>query len=245
MFERFTERARQVVVPAPEETRTLKHNSIGADQILLKRLRPEARATIRRAEALAREFGHLVGPSHVLVALAESRGTVRRVLSDWEVTAEDLRGTIDDLFAAGNERHAGSVPLSQELRKVLSDLPEQAETLGRKGRFGTEELMLALLAQKDGMWLRALEASGYVRLPALRDDLVDAARVRSSRYRASQGGSRRFGRRLSVALATGAIAVFGVVPIEIGPIDFGRASITIATQDSSSPPAPATGEQER
>src|ERR671938_430144 len=35
MFERFTERARQVVVLAQEEARTLKHNYIGTEHILL------------------------------------------------------------------------------------------------------------------------------------------------------------------------------------------------------------------
>src|ERR687889_1253141 len=35
MFERFTERARQVVVLAQEEARTLNHNYIGTEHILL------------------------------------------------------------------------------------------------------------------------------------------------------------------------------------------------------------------
>src|SRR5665647_3044022 len=35
MFERFTERARQVVVLAQEEARTLGHNYIGTEHILL------------------------------------------------------------------------------------------------------------------------------------------------------------------------------------------------------------------
>ena len=39
MFERFTERARQVVVLAQEEARTLKHNYIGTEHILLGLLR--------------------------------------------------------------------------------------------------------------------------------------------------------------------------------------------------------------
>ena len=34
MFERFTERARQVVVLAQEEARTLKHNYIGTEHML-------------------------------------------------------------------------------------------------------------------------------------------------------------------------------------------------------------------
>src|ERR1700719_1939302 len=41
MFERFTERARQVVVLAQEEAPTLKHNYIGTEHILLGLLREE------------------------------------------------------------------------------------------------------------------------------------------------------------------------------------------------------------
>jgi ATP-dependent Clp protease ATP-binding subunit ClpC len=41
VFERFTERARQVVVLAQEEARTLKHNYIGTEHILLGLLREE------------------------------------------------------------------------------------------------------------------------------------------------------------------------------------------------------------
>ncbi len=41
MFERFTERARQVVVLASDEARTLKHNYIGTEHILLGLLREE------------------------------------------------------------------------------------------------------------------------------------------------------------------------------------------------------------
>jgi ATP-dependent Clp protease ATP-binding subunit ClpC len=39
LFERFTERARQVVVLAQEEARTLKHNHVGAEHLLLGLLR--------------------------------------------------------------------------------------------------------------------------------------------------------------------------------------------------------------
>src|SRR2546423_10177560 len=41
MFERFTERARQVVVLAQVEARLLKHNYIGTEHILLGLLREE------------------------------------------------------------------------------------------------------------------------------------------------------------------------------------------------------------
>jgi ATP-dependent Clp protease ATP-binding subunit ClpC len=41
MFERFTERARQVVVLAQEEARSLRHNYIGTEHVLLGLLREE------------------------------------------------------------------------------------------------------------------------------------------------------------------------------------------------------------
>ena len=41
VFERFTERARQVVVLAQDEARALKHNYIGTEHILLGLLREE------------------------------------------------------------------------------------------------------------------------------------------------------------------------------------------------------------
>ncbi len=52
MFEKFTERARQVVVLAQEEARTLKHNYIGTEHILLGLLREEAGLAARVLESL-------------------------------------------------------------------------------------------------------------------------------------------------------------------------------------------------
>ncbi|MHB8694297.1 MAG: UvrB/UvrC motif-containing protein [Solirubrobacteraceae bacterium] len=52
MFERFTERARQVVVLAQEEARTLKHNYIGTEHILLGLLREEKGLAARVLESL-------------------------------------------------------------------------------------------------------------------------------------------------------------------------------------------------
>jgi len=52
VFERFTERARQVVVLAQEEARILKHNYIGTEHILLGLLREEEGLAARVLEAL-------------------------------------------------------------------------------------------------------------------------------------------------------------------------------------------------
>ena len=63
MFERFTERARQVVVLAQEEARGLKHNYIGTEHLLLGLLREQQGI-----------------PAHVLEALGVTVERVRRQL---------------------------------------------------------------------------------------------------------------------------------------------------------------------
>jgi len=52
LFERFTERARQVVVLAQDEARALKHNYIGTEHILLGLLREEEGLGARALESL-------------------------------------------------------------------------------------------------------------------------------------------------------------------------------------------------
>ena len=52
MFERFTEQARQVVVLAQEEARTLKHDYIGTEHILLGLLREEEGLAARLLQSL-------------------------------------------------------------------------------------------------------------------------------------------------------------------------------------------------
>jgi ATP-dependent Clp protease ATP-binding subunit ClpC len=52
VFERFTERARQVIVLAQDEARLLKHNYIGTEHILLGLLREEEGLAARVLESL-------------------------------------------------------------------------------------------------------------------------------------------------------------------------------------------------
>jgi hypothetical protein len=67
VFERFTERARQVVVLAQDEARLLKHNYIGTEHILLGLLREEEGLAARVLESLD-------------ITLEEVRGQVARVV---------------------------------------------------------------------------------------------------------------------------------------------------------------------
>ena len=67
MFERFTERARQVVVLAQDEARALKHNYIGTEHLLLGMLREEEGLAARVLESLD-------------ISVEEVRGQVARIV---------------------------------------------------------------------------------------------------------------------------------------------------------------------
>src|SRR5215469_16642156 len=69
MFERFTDRARRVVVLAQEEARELGHNYIGTEHILLGLLREEEGVAARALAAMGigldvvrREVRQIIGP---------------------------------------------------------------------------------------------------------------------------------------------------------------------------------------
>ena len=74
MFERFTERARQVVVLAQDEARGLKHNYIGTEHILLGLLRMEEGLAARVLESLN-------------VAVEDVRAQVARIVGEGEEVA--------------------------------------------------------------------------------------------------------------------------------------------------------------
>jgi ATP-dependent Clp protease ATP-binding subunit ClpC len=75
MFERFTERARQVVVLAQEEARDLKHNYIGTEHLLL--------GLLREGDGVAaRVLGSLE------VALEDVRGEIMRIVGEGEHEAQ-------------------------------------------------------------------------------------------------------------------------------------------------------------
>jgi ATP-dependent Clp protease ATP-binding subunit ClpA len=69
VFERFTERARQVIVLAQDEARALRHNYIGTEHLLLGLLREEEGAAARALEGLD-------------ISLEEVRAQVARIIGE-------------------------------------------------------------------------------------------------------------------------------------------------------------------
>ncbi|RFU43100.1 NDP-hexose 4-ketoreductase, partial [Actinomadura logoneensis] len=89
MFERFTDRARRVVVLAQEEARMLNHNYIGTEHILLGLIHegegvatPRAKKVLELSLREALQLGHnYIGTEHILLGLIrEGEGVAAQVL---------------------------------------------------------------------------------------------------------------------------------------------------------------------
>jgi ATP-dependent Clp protease ATP-binding subunit ClpA len=98
MFERFTERARQVVVLAQDEARALKHNYIGTEHILLGLVRENEGVAARilldfdaDAEKIRNEIiSMLSGPGRTLQKRGAGSDSLR-----WEYDVKTLEGSSD------------------------------------------------------------------------------------------------------------------------------------------------------
>ena len=133
MFERFTDRARRVVVLAQEEARTLNHNYIGTEHILL--------GLIREGDGVAAKALESLG-----ISLTAVREQVQESISQ-EVTGRDQH----DL--------SGHIPFTPGAEKVLELGLREALQLGHDF-IGTEHILLGLICEGEGSAAQVLITFG-------------------------------------------------------------------------------------
>jgi ATP-dependent Clp protease ATP-binding subunit ClpA len=105
MFERFTDRARRVVVLAQEEARMLQHNYIGTEHILL--------GLLREGDGVA---------AQVLVKLGAELNRTRLVVIQVLTGRPGRAATIDDAAAGLMDRLAGIVARLTMIERKLEDV---------------------------------------------------------------------------------------------------------------------------
>jgi ATP-dependent Clp protease ATP-binding subunit ClpC len=126
VFERFTERARQIVVLAQDEARRLGHDYIGTEHLLLGLLREEEGLAARVLDSL----GITVEDVRAQVASIVGRGA-------------DKPGT------------TGQIPFTPRAKKVLELSLREAMSLGHN-YIGTEHVLLGLVRENEGVAARVL-----------------------------------------------------------------------------------------
>jgi len=131
MFERFTARARKVLVLAQEEARYFNHNYIGTEHLLLGLLREE--------EGVA---------AQALSSLNVTEDKVRK-----EVEA------IVGIVELGEEETSAQAPFTPRSKKVLELALREALQLGHN-YIGTEHILLALVREGEGLAAHILAELG-------------------------------------------------------------------------------------
>jgi ATP-dependent Clp protease ATP-binding subunit ClpA len=198
VFERFTDRARRVVVDAQQEARSLGHGYIGTEHLLL--------GLLREREGMAARVLDSVGVTHDEVRSAVEhrvgRGTSPPDDSDAlraiGIDLDAVRATVEQAFGPGALDRAppptrrrllrrrrrrpgcgygvtvlgGHVPFTPRSKKVLELSLRQALRLGHN-YIGTEHILLALVAEGEGLAAAILVQEG-VALPDLRRRVLSA-----------------------------------------------------------------------
>jgi ATP-dependent Clp protease ATP-binding subunit ClpC len=100
MFERFTDRARRVVVQAQEEARRLAHNFIGSEHILLGLIHDE------------------VG------------GVGARAIESMGISLQVVRQRVEEIIGRGEQAPSGHIPFTPQAKQVLHLALDESRALG-------------------------------------------------------------------------------------------------------------------
>jgi ATP-dependent Clp protease ATP-binding subunit ClpA len=186
MFERFTDRARNVVIAARQEARRLGHDCIGTEHLLLGLLREQgiAARTLAHlgvtAEAVEREVVAFVRPGPFGEADAAALGTIG-------IDLDEVKRRLEATFGPGALRWrpgrrglrrgplpGGHIPFSPRAKKVLELSLREALRLDHN-YIGTEHILLGLVREGEGLAALVLTKLG-VGLEAVRARVLDALR---------------------------------------------------------------------
>jgi ATP-dependent Clp protease ATP-binding subunit ClpC len=102
MFERFTDRARRVVVQAQEEGKARDHNYIGSEHLLL---------------ALTHES---IG------------GVAAKALESLGIDLDTIRQRVEEVIGRGAQAPSGHIPFTPEAKKALENSLREAVQLGHQ-----------------------------------------------------------------------------------------------------------------
>lgn len=144
MFERFTDRARRIVVLAQEEARLMQLDYIGTEHLLL--------AMIHEGESVA---------SIVLT---------QRFSLDLEQMRSDVMAMIEAEAADDRPGGTGHIPFTPRAKKVVELSLREALQLGHN-YIGTEHILLALIREGEGIAAQVLVKAG-LDLAAVRQEVI-------------------------------------------------------------------------
>jgi ATP-dependent Clp protease ATP-binding subunit ClpA len=184
MFERFTDKARQVLVVAESEAAALGHNFLGTEHLLLGLVRGDGvAARVLAAEGFTAErvraaIVETVGPGTKAKASSPEDAAA---LASIGIDLDEVRAAVEETFGEGALDRAvrrksrriaglGRTPFVPRAKKVLELSLREALSM-KHDYIGTEHLLLAIVREGDGVAARIL--SEQIALPDLRTKVID------------------------------------------------------------------------
>ena len=136
---------------------------------MFERFTEKAIKVIMLSQEESRRLGHnFVGTEQILLGLiGEGHGIASTILKAKGVSLRDARMEVEQIIGRGSGFVAVEIPFTPRAKRVLEASIEEARNLSHN-YIGTEHLLLALLAEEDGVATRALENLG-----------IDLSQVRS------------------------------------------------------------------
>jgi hypothetical protein len=136
---------------------------VGPDRVdaAFRRYTDDARHAVVLAQDIARGHRHrAIDTEHLLLGVcAETDGAGARAVQACGVRVADLEGAVAGRLGPGVATVRGHLPFTRQASKVLDLAARQSLRLGHD-RIGTEHLLLALIAEPDGIAGQVLRAAG-------------------------------------------------------------------------------------
>ncbi len=124
------------------------------------KLTQKAQLAIRYAQESSAEFGGIVGTEHLLIGLArEGSGIAAKILSSKGITTEALQSILIKFYGSNNSGYKTRIEFTPRTKNVLELSVREAQKLGNN-YIGTEHILLAILAEGEGIAIRILSELG-------------------------------------------------------------------------------------
>ena len=172
MFERFTPPAREVVVLAQEEARTLRHDHVGIEHLLLALLRLDTPTT-----AVLRRHGLDHAAVAEVAASAGGDGLDADALRTLGIDLDAVRDVVEATFGPGaldppsggrRKSSPGHIPFTAGAKKVL-ELSLRETLAMRSNRITDGHVLLGLLRDGQGPTMKVLHDRGIDPVELRRD----------------------------------------------------------------------------
>ncbi len=122
---------------------------------MTSRFTPAAQNALKRAQTEASEMGHTyIGTEHLLLGLLYDEGSVAaQALKNLGLSYKSIRQTVEEISGSGSKTLTPSI--TPRLKRVIENAAK--EMTGAFGRIGTEQLLTALINEKESIASRIIE----------------------------------------------------------------------------------------